>query len=143
VKAKSPLSSVFGLHSPSVNRFKFAPGLAAAVLLLTGWISAAYANTTTWSGASGSDINWSDAANWNPNAPTLTGSDIVFANAGAAAVGTTTSIVDSSQTIDSLIFNNVGGSAAAQTLQLNNGVVLADTGAISTAFNSGVATGGV
>ena len=112
------------------------------MLLLTGWISAADANTTTWSGASGSDINWSDAANWNPNAPALTGTDIVFANTGAAAIGTVTSIVDSSQTIDSLIFNNVGGSAAAQTLQLNNGVVLADTGAISTAFNSGVATGG-
>ena len=53
----------------------------------------ASAATFSWTGASGSDLNWSDNANWSPVGP-VGGGPILFGNSGGTNTTDTTSIVD-------------------------------------------------
>ena len=103
--------------------------IAGFMFLLVATCSPAV--TVVWSGASGTDTNWSTAANWTGGTP-ASGNDMKFFNPGAAA--TTNSInnfVDASVTVASLQFGNTnftGVFTNAHTTLIPAGVTLALTG---------------
>ena len=61
------------------------------------------AATFSWTAASGTDLNWSDNANWSPAGP-VGGGAILFNNSGGTTGSSVTSTVDSSFNISSLSF---------------------------------------
>lgn len=113
--------------------------LGAAVL---GWsrpTECANAATFTWTAASGTDLNWSDNANWSPAGPV--GGGAIFFNTSTGTTGSTvTSTVDSSFNISSLSFASSGanfGTTDDQNLSIPNaGTTLSVTGAGGVLFGS-------
>ncbi len=106
-----------------------------ATLLFLATLPLASAQVT-WTGASTSpaDDFWSNTANWNP-AGDPAGQSVIFDNTNkATSSATPNSIVDQSQTIDSLSFVNTGSSATDwQVVQINNGITLTlNTGELET-----------
>jgi len=98
--------------------------LLACVFALFASQSARAASSTWDAGAGGGDINWSSFDNWSDNAAP-SDKDIIFNNTGGAAVGTITSILDTSYTINSLNFqqdntsNQTLSIPGSQTLTVN------------------------
>ncbi len=93
------------------------------------WVSSltVMAQTTVWTGGGGSNLNWSDASNWNAGLPGF-GSTAFFSNSSAFI-----SLVDSSQTIDSVA---IGASAGVLTLSNSGGAILT----VNTSFTDSSAT---
>ncbi|MEK7781390.1 MAG: pectinesterase family protein [Verrucomicrobiota bacterium] len=98
-----------------------------ALLALFGL--SAQAATIIWSGASGTDTNWSTAGNWNGGVPT-SADDVKFFDTGTNGVaGTPNNLVDGAFVgpIGSLQFGNTNGFhttviAPGQTLTVNGGL---------------------
>lgn len=121
------------MHTRSSHAFKAA--LQACFLMI--------AVTTTqaqqWdAGGSGTSLNWSNAANWDPDGAPAAASVVYFGATGSAgAAGTVTSIVDTNFTIDSLVFNQIA-SSQFHTVQVNTGSTLTinGTGGLDLGTNS-------
>src|ERR1700688_3600204 len=102
----------------SLPRPVIASTLLAACLFL-GAALAASAASDVWSGAnSGTDINWSDGANWSNAVPPVAANDVYFLNPGATGTqgpsGTADNIVNNNFAIDSLWYtNSVNGSGTS------------------------------
>jgi hypothetical protein len=90
--------------------------------------SAASAQNITWSGANaGTDIHWSDSANWLPTGLPGANDSVIFDNAGeSSTAGTADNIVDSAFTIGSLWFaaTNPSPTFAYHNTEINAGVTL-------------------
>ena len=82
------------------------------------------AATIFWNGASGTDTNWSDAANWTGGAVPGGADDAKFIDAGAVAFPNTNNVVDANLTIGSLQYANTNNS---DTTLIANGVTLTIT----------------
>lgn len=88
-----------------------------------------------WTGASGTDTNWSDDANWSPAGAPGSGSDVVFTNLAAAATRSTNNFVDTDFTINSLSYSNSASTtnyhgtliAPGHTLTIQNGLTVGST----------------
>ena len=117
-------------------------GLLAAAFL----VSNAEAATIVWSGASGTDTNWSTGGNWAGNVAPGGGDDVKFFNAGTnGAAGTPNNLVDGSfgGYIGSLQYGNTNGFhttavAAGQTLNITNtgGLIVGTPGDIGVAYTN-------
>ena len=96
--------------------------VAAVAGVGLGLVVQAYSQAAVnWSGPT-TDNLWSNDANWG-NTP-VGGQDVIFGDTGTSTTaGTVTSIVDSDQTISSLLYNNTGTSF--HTTQINAGVMIA------------------
>lgn len=82
------------------------------------------ADTLAWSGASGSDLFWSTAGNWNPAGVPGEGDLAFFNDAGAASASGEAyinNVVSASHTVGSLIYGNTNG---FHNTLLSPGVVL-------------------
>jgi len=112
----------------------FAPGIPSAgvgvcaLTVLTLWFASAptvgRAGTITWSGASGSDLYWSTAGNWNPaGAPGA--ADVAFFNdtgaASASGEANANNLVTTSHLVGNLVYGNTNG---FHNTLLSPGVVL-------------------
>lgn len=107
--------------------------LRVALTAFTGlYVYDLSAATNTWSGASGTDTNWSNAANWTGGLPG-SGDDAKFASAGAAtATNLINNVVDATTTVASLQFNNLNynqNPTNAHTTLIGDGQTLNVTGA--------------
>ncbi|MEY4387461.1 MAG: hypothetical protein RLY20_2744 [Verrucomicrobiota bacterium] len=113
-----------------LNLFAFRHSAVVAVGLGVLTSIASHAATVSWTGASGTDTNWSNAANWTGGTPA--GNDIKFYIAGAAsATNTVNTVVDTSLTINSLQFANTNfiiPPTNAHTLSISAGQALNITG---------------
>jgi hypothetical protein len=95
-------------------------GLLAAAFL----VSNAHAAAIVWSGASGTDTNWSNGNNWVGNAAPGGGDDVKFFDAGAnGTAGTPNNLADGSFAgyVGSLQYGNTNG---FHTTLIANGVTL-------------------
>ena len=99
--------------------------VAAVAAVGCSLVVTAFANAqVTWVGPT-TDNLWSNANNFGGIPPA--GQDIVFGDTGTATTAeTVTNVVDTDQTINSLLFNNTG--ASFHTTQINAGVTLTITG---------------
>lgn len=141
-------------HNSHRSRRSFwRPSLSLATLLIAlaapGSLSAA---TIAWTGASGTDTNWSTAGNWSGGLPTST-DDVKFFDAGTNGVaGTPNNLVDGAFTgpIGSLQYGNTNGFhttfiAPGQTLTVNGGLSVltpADPGTAKTLSKTITGIGG-
>jgi len=118
--------------------------VAASALHLRGLQAA----TVIWSGASGTDTNWSNAANWSGGVPGG-GDDAKFFDAGSATFPTTNNVVDANLTIGTLQYGNTNNShttfiadGVALTITNTGGLIAATAGDIGVArFLTNVITG--
>jgi hypothetical protein len=102
--------------------------------------------TLLWTGASGSDINWSTSLNWNnvtaaTNNPPGPDNDVIFTNTAAVSTpGQVNNVVDSATTIHSLWYgiSPAGLPNNHHTTLINPGVTLSVTGAVSLPSINGV-----
>src|ERR1017187_486702 len=94
-----------------------------AVVSLLG-LKELQAATVVWSGASGTDTNWSDAANWSGSVVPATSDDVQFIDAGATTFSNINNVVDANRTIGSLQYGNTNNS---HTTLIPNGVTLTIT----------------
>ncbi len=101
---------------------KSAIGLCA----ITGLFQMATTRAATifWSGASGTDTNWSDAANWTGGVVPGGADDAKFIDAGSATFPNTNNVVDANLTISSLQYAETNNS---HTTLIANGVTLTIT----------------
>ncbi len=112
------------------------------MLLLTACAIAPLADAQNWTGANlGTDMNWSDPLNWGGTAPTSS-SAVTFPD-GAYPLTTNTqgavnNIVDSSQTIASLTYDNLGSDYV--TTKIPAGTTLTITGGLTVGVNNGTTT---
>src|SRR3954464_13257367 len=100
-----------------------------ACLALTLFALNSQAGTIVWSGASGTDTNWSDNANWVGNAAPGSGDDAKFFDLGSVVTASNiNNIVDLgfAGTIASLQYGNTNGT---HTTLITNGATLNVTGA--------------
>lgn len=130
-------------NSHHASRSFWRPSLSLSTVLIALTIPAPLsAATIAWTGASGTDTNWSTAGNWDSGLPTST-DDVKFFDAGTNGVaGTPNNLVDGAFTgpIGSLQFGNTNGFhttfiAPGQTLIVNGGLsvlTLADPGTAKT-----------
>src|SRR5438132_4962617 len=89
-------------------KFRF---LALVSVFITQIISA----QVLWTGASGTDTNWSNGINWNnstsPNNPPISTDNTLFGGAGATVTpGTVNNVVNVNTTVASLQYTNISGS---------------------------------
>ena len=99
--------------------------LALAALCLAAAFSAPAA-TNTWTGASGSDLNWSTAGNWDPAIPTA-GDDVSFFTNGVAFDVSVNNTVDVDTMVQSLSFTHTNAANGIQTFHntyINDGRTL-------------------
>jgi fibronectin-binding autotransporter adhesin len=108
---------------------RFSSLLALAALMAAGGAHRAVAATFAWTGASGTDTNWSTPANWSPSGPPTSADTAVFGNDGVALDGLTiNNVVDVSTNISALTYsNNVSGQW--HNTQIPAGVTLTVSGA--------------
>jgi pectin methylesterase-like acyl-CoA thioesterase len=113
---------------PIYRRFETFRGyFLSAIALLTLTIPVTTpAATIVWSGASGTDTNWSDTANWVGGVVPGGGDDVKFFDLSATTLGKTNSIVDSGfgGYIGSLQLGNTNNS---HTILLTSGLTLSVT----------------
>ncbi len=130
--------------NPSKLVSAFRPAGIFAALFFTLTTSTASAATFIWSGASGTDTNWSNGNNWFGSAAPASADDVKFFNAGTnGVVGTPNNLVDGGfgGTIGSLQFGQTNGT---HTVAIASGVTLNITGPgglfVGTTTDPGVAT---
>ena len=113
----------------STSILPYCRACAAVALGLFLTTSRASAATVTWLGASGTDTNWSNGANWDTATAPTTGDDVKFFNPGTnGVIGTPNNLVDGafSGTIGSLQFGTTNGT---HTVAIASGSTLNVTGA--------------
>lgn len=104
--------------------YLFARVFLPGALLLPGLCVA----QSSWDASAAPELNWSNVANWSDNASPA-GKNLLFNSTGAAAAGVT-SIVDSSTTAGTLLFQQNSKTVFHQ-LQINSGQVLTLAGAVA------------
>ncbi|MGC3956841.1 MAG: pectinesterase family protein [Verrucomicrobiota bacterium] len=129
------------LNSHRASRSFWRSGLSLATLLIaTTAPSSLSAATIAWTGASGTDTNWSTPGNWSGGLPT-SADDVKFFDAGTNGIaGTPNNLVDGAFTgpIGSLQYGNTNGFhttfiAPGQTLTVNGGLSVLTAGDPGTA----------
>jgi autotransporter-associated beta strand protein len=94
--------------------------VVAALLAAAGSLSA----QTTWTGG-GLDDFWSTGPNWSTGTAPGTTTDVIFGNTDKTTSATPNSVVSTSGTIRSLLFNNIGSTANDwQNVEIASGQVL-------------------
>ncbi len=88
--------------------------LFGAALCLVGFQQAAAA-PAVWTGASGTDTNWSNGLNWDINTPPGTADDVFFSAGGVVYDTSINNAVDGSTTINSLSYTQTGASTYQNT----------------------------
>jgi autotransporter-associated beta strand protein len=100
--------------------------LPALGLLVAGCLLASglpgQAATSTWSGAGGGSLDWTNSANWTGGLPTSS-STVVFTNAGATATLDANNVLSANTTINSLYYRNAMAGVYNSTL-IQPGVTL-------------------
>ena len=143
------------MKNATVTSFQGKPSLSLCfknALALVGLLAVAclvsngQAATIVWSGASGTDTNWSDGNNWAGNVAPGGGDDVKFFNAGTNGVaGTPNNLVDGSFAgdIGSLQYGNTNGFhttviAAGQILSITNtgGLIVGTPGDVGVAYTN-------
>ncbi len=105
--------------------------LASAILAS---LPAANAANKVWSAASGTDTNWSNAANWSPTGAPGTSDDALFFDPGATNENVDpTSVVDSSRTVHALRFGQTNN-LEIHNLFISPGVTLSVVGTNDNGF---------
>ncbi len=129
------------MKNPIYNRCTLATFLALA---LSGIIGRPLLAQSVWSGASGTDLNWSTAANWSPSGAPGPASAVFFGNTAAGASPLTNSFVDMNFTISSLAYTNSAASpgnyegtviSGGSTLLVTNGFTVGGSNATTFANN--------
>jgi len=101
--------------------------MIAATLAVVGLSSTVWA--ITWSGGSGTDINWSTGGNWIGGSAPGASDPVLFDDTGAAAAaGTVTNIVDADFTISQLQYQQFVQNTKYHTTQIKSGYTLLSTG---------------
>src|ERR1035441_7738749 len=103
--------------------------LFSAMLCLLG-APMAQAATSTWTGASGTDTNWSNGLNWDVGAPGPA-DDAVFSAAGVVFDTSINNYVDASTTISTLSYNQTGASTYQNTF-IGDGLTLSIFNSLTT-----------
>jgi hypothetical protein len=123
-----------------VRSIGFHAGTAAIALLISlCFLHRAVGATVNWTNAGGDEL-WSTASNWSGGLPS--GNDVVFTNTGASLTpSATTSLLDTSYSVNSLTFDNMSGNSQFLYLQ-QSGANLNISGALTVASGGTASLGG-